>query len=142
MLTTADKQASLRACPLFAGLPNDALGVLAEALTVEAFGAAEDVCVHGEVADCIYVIHQGSLAVFLPGAATAVRTLAAGDLLGEYGMFTGRRTTTVRALEASTLLSLDHARFRAFLFQVPLAMHRLLELTVRRLQEAEQRLHP
>ena len=139
MLTTDVKLGCLKSCALFSKLPQSTLGVLAEAMEEERFDDGEVVCLHGEEADRVYVVHEGRLAVVLPGATAPVRHLDRGEILGEYGMFRGTRTTSIYARGATALLSLDYARFRSFLFQYPAAMHDLLAVTVDRLVEAEAR---
>jgi CRP-like cAMP-binding protein len=139
-LSTIQKQACLKSCPLFAGMEPGTLNVLAEALETEVYSREEEICVHGEEADRVYVIAEGSLAVFLPGADSSIRHMVQGDIFGEYGMFTGARTTTITADVETTLLSMEYSRFKSFLFQYPDAMYELLSVTVDRLGKAEARL--
>jgi CRP-like cAMP-binding protein len=141
MITTNQKQLCLKSCAIFAPLEAETLGVLAEALEAEIFGDGEEVCVFGEQADCVYVIMSGELAVFLPGASQPVRQMKVGDVLGEYGMFSGKRTTTVVSVGESTLLSMEYPRFKAFLSQYPDAMYALLGIAVDRLRKAEATLY-
>lgn len=138
-LSTAEKQTCLKSCPLFAGLETGTFRILAEALETEVFGPKEEVCVHGEEADRVYIVAAGSLAVYLPGADVPVRRMGPGEIFGEYGMLTGARTTTVVAEVTTTLLSMGYARFKPFLFQYPDAMYKLLAVAVARLGEAEAR---
>ncbi len=140
MITTVQKQQCLKACAIFASLEAEALGVLAAAMEAEVFGDGEEVCAFGEPADCVYVVMDGELAVFLPGAAQPVRHLGVGAVLGEYGMFTGKRTTTIVAAGRATLLSMEYPRFKAFLSQYPDAMYTLLATAVDRLSAAEAKL--
>ena len=141
MITTNQKQQCLKGCALFAPLAAEALGVLAEAMAAEVFADGEEVCAFGEQADCVYVVMEGKLAVYLPGAAQPIRQMQAGEVLGEYGMFTGKRTTTIVAAGATTLLSMEYPRFKAFLLQYPDAMYQLLGVAVDRLRKAEARLY-
>jgi CRP-like cAMP-binding protein len=138
-LSSASKLDALRRCGVFARIPAGALGVLAEILTSETLRAGEVLFEHGEPSDRAHVVVSGRLSVRVPGRSEPVRQLAAGQLLGEYGMFGGQvRTATVLADEASVLLSLDYERFRAFLHQFPEAMFVLLGTAVERLLEAER----
>lgn len=141
MITTGQKQQCLKSCALFAPLAAEALGVLAEAMEAEVFADGEEVCVFGEQADRVYVILDGKLAVFLPGSREPIRHMQAGDVLGEYGMITGKRTTTIAAVGATTLLSMEYPRFKAFLSQYPDAMYALLGVAVDRLSKAEAKLY-
>ncbi len=117
------------------------MAVLAEVLETEVYEQGEDICVHGEEADSVYVVVDGSLGVYLPDTKTPIRHLGAGTIFGEYGMFTGARTTTVTADEKTTALSMEYSRFKSFLFQYPDAMYKLLAVAVDRLGTAEARLH-
>ena len=139
MISTAQKQACLQSCSLFSGLDAGTLGVMAEALEVESFADGEDVCLHGEEAECIYLIMQGSVAVMLAGADEPIRRLGPGDIFGEYGMVTGLRTTSIFAEGESVLLSMGYGRFKDLLFQYPDAMYNLLAVAVDRLEKAEAR---
>jgi CRP-like cAMP-binding protein len=141
MITTIRRQQCLKGCAMFAPLEAEALGVLAEAMEAELFGDGEEVCAYGEQAECVYVVLEGRLAVFLPGTDRPIRHLEAGDVLGEYGMFTGKRTTTIVAVGGATLLSMEYPRFKAFLSQYPAAMYALLATAVDRLSATEAKLY-
>ena len=137
-LSLEERTRALEACPVFSRIPPDRLSLLAEMMETESLAPGETLCEHGETSDRVYVVASGSLDVFLPGRPDAVRALAAGDLLGEYGMFTGlKRTATVKAKSEAALLSLDYTRFRAFLLQFPEAALVLLGTAVERLVAAE-----
>jgi CRP-like cAMP-binding protein len=140
MIDTAAKKSCLQTCGLFADLDPSTLGVLAEAMEAESYGADDEVCEYGEQADCVWVIMEGELGVYLPGVEEPVRRMHPGQILGEYGMFGGVRTTTVMAEREAVLLTMDYERFRSFLYQYPQALYRLLEVAVARLEQAEARL--
>jgi len=139
-LNVDEKTRALGACGVLAGVPSEELGLLAEMMHTEHFDAGEILFEHGDASDRIYVVVAGTLAVLLPGAREVVRTLGPGELLGEYGMFTGLvRTATVRADTESVVLSLDYRRFGAFLLQHPRSTLALLATAVERLSESERR---
>ena len=143
MSTTAlnieQRTAALKACTVFANIPADELGVLAEMMTTESLRAGETLFEAGEPSDCVFVVVRGELGVFVGGSSAAVRTLGPGQLLGEYGMFQQNvRTATVRATGEALLLSLDYRRFEAFLLQFPQATLVLLGTAVTRLVELER----
>jgi CRP-like cAMP-binding protein len=138
-LSTASKLGVLGRSGVFARIPPDALGVLAEMMQCESLRAGELLFEQGEPSDRVCVVAQGSLSVLVRGKPAPVRRLGPGELLGEYGMFAGQlRTASARADEASTVLSLDYPRFRAFLLQFPEATLVLLATAVGRLVEAER----
>jgi len=137
-LGAADRLRALGACPVFARLPAEHLAVLAEMLGTERLGPGEVLFERGEAADRVYLVAAGNLGVFLPGRAAPVRSLGAGELLGEYAMFANLvRTATVRAGSEAVLFSLDYRRFRAFLLRFPESALVLLGTAVERLLEAE-----
>ena len=140
-LNVAERIRILGICPVFSAVPADSLGVLAEMMETERFGAGEVLFEHGDSSDRIYVVAAGSLSVLLPGGADPARTLGPGELLGEYGMFSAlARTATVKARTQAVLMSLDYQRFRAFLLQFPEATLALLKTAVQRLIAAEAKL--
>jgi CRP-like cAMP-binding protein len=137
-LSVAERIRTLGICPVFARIPSSQIGVLAEMMETERLETGEALFEHGEPADRMYVVAGGTVGVFLPGRTEPVRTLEAGGLLGEYGMFSARRrTAAVRAETDAVLLSLDYLRFRAFLLQFPEATLALLKTAVQRLIASE-----
>jgi|GEM_PF-2555831 len=137
-LSVAEKIRVLSICSVFARVPPASLGTLAEMMEMERLDAAEVLFEQGEPPERIYVVASGRLKVFVPGRPEPVRTLGAGELLGEYGMFSEHgRTATVKAEIAAVLLSLDYQRFRTFLLQFPETMLVLLKTAVQRLVESE-----
>jgi CRP/FNR family cyclic AMP-dependent transcriptional regulator len=138
-LSTAAKLNALGRCDVFARIPPDTMGVLAEMMETESLGAGDLLFERGEPSDRVYVAVSGTLSVFVEGRDEPVRSLGSGQLLGEYGMFAGQiRTASVRADEAATLISMDYERFRKFLHQYPEATFALLATAVNRLVEAER----
>ena len=138
-MKTAERISLLGTCPVFAGISPAELALLAEMMETERVRPGEILCAAGESADRIYVVAAGRLNVNLPGSQTPLRRLGPGDLLGEYGMFSHQgRTATVLADTETILLSLDYARFRAFLLQYPSATLMLLQTAIERLVHAER----
>jgi CRP-like cAMP-binding protein len=133
----ARRERVLADASVLAHVPHDALRIMAELMRVERFGRGEAVCEPGEPAHGILVVAEGTLEVSVAGCA--VRTLAPGDVLGEYGMFgDGVRTARVVALADAVLLSLDYAPFLEVLRAHPDAMLALWRTTVERLLERER----
>lgn len=138
-LSTAAKLNALGRCDVFARVPPETMGVFAEMMETESLGAGDMLFERGEPSDRVYVVVSGTLSVFVEGRDEPVRSLGAGQLLGEYGMVAGQvRTASVRADAAATLISLDYHRFRKFLHQFPEATFALLATAVGRLVEAER----
>jgi len=142
-MNAAAREQVLTRSSVFAGVPRADLAMLAELMRTESFDADALVMEAGEPADCVYVVAEGTLSVHLPNSAQRIRTLRAGDVLGEYGILAGSvRTTTVRADEPVVLLSLEYERFQEYLLRFPTALWVLFEDAVRRLLAAERRSPP
>jgi len=75
------------------------------------FAAGEPVVEQGALADSLYVVDSGELAVLVDdgdGARVEVGTLSAGDAFGEMALLTGEpRTATVQARTEASLYRID-----------------------------------
>jgi len=140
MLSIEQKREALRRCPLFSQLEVTEIGVLSESMEEELFHVGEEVCLAGETADRVYIIYEGALAVYLPNLPEPVRVLRPSQVFGEYGMVTQTRTTTIKAVETTTMLSMSYERFQNFLLSYPAALFELFRTSVNRLIGAEKRL--
>lgn len=139
-LSLAERIEALSRCEVFRGVPMKDLHVLAEMMETEQVDAGEALFELGEPADRVFVIASGTVSVHILNQPEPVRTMGRGEVVGEYGMFTGStRTAAVRAETKAALLSLDYGRFRAFLLQFPEAALVLLRGAVERLVAAERR---
>jgi CRP-like cAMP-binding protein len=131
---------ALHNCAFFSTVPETNLTALAQAMREERFEKGEVICEAGDSGDQVYVVMSGALEVRVPSDEGPARRLAPGDLFGEYGMFDGGlRTATVTCIEPSRLLTLDYARFRAFLLDFPETMFSIFGATVDRLLALERR---
>jgi CRP-like cAMP-binding protein len=137
-LSNANKKLALQACNKFSGLSSDAIGLLAATTETEIFQEGEKIFSYGETSDRAYVIVSGEVDIYLPSLPQPVRTLANGELFGEYGLFANERSASVKAKTEAVLLSIEYSRFRACLFEAPQVMYRLFELAVNRLIELEK----
>lgn len=141
-MDTASKLDTLRTSELFRKVPHSDLRAFAESLRVEHFRANEAVCMLGDVADRIFIVASGELGIWIAGAKKGskkkVRTLGRGQLIGEYGLFTGQvRNADVLCETDAVLLSVEYDRFRDFLDLFPGTTYALLEETVHRLLAAQ-----
>lgn len=137
-MNTDEKLRALNASDFFRKVPRTDLRAFAESLRVENFEKGETVCRDGEVADRIFVVASGELEVRLPKFKGRAPKVAPGEIIGEYGLFTGQiRTADVVSRTNSTLLSLEYDRFREFLDQFPDTTYALLDQTVQRLLAAQ-----
>lgn len=91
----------------------------------------------GDRADRLYFLASGRLEVVEKGSV-----IAAGQMFGEIAFFApeGRRTGTVRCLEAATVLSLDDTTFKELLFQNPAFGFEVVRLLAGRLSADVRRL--
>lgn len=139
-MDTADRVEMLRASKLFRMVPEPDLRAFAESLRVEQFRKGETICEADDVADRIFLIASGTVEVRLAGDNRHRPQFGAGEIIGEFGLFTRRRTATVVSLTDSTVLSLDNERFRNFLHLFPSTTYALLGETVNRLLATENEL--
>jgi CRP-like cAMP-binding protein len=97
--------ARLAAIPLFAGLGDDDLSLLAGAAREVAVDAGETLAVQGQPGHAMYAIESGTADVIADGARRAI--LRPGDIFGEIAMLaTGHRTASVVATSPMRLIAL------------------------------------
>lgn len=102
--------------PVFAGMPEDEIGLIAGCGRNVRFDADETIFRQGEPADVFYVVRHGTVAIghFVPprGELT-IETLEAGDLLGWSWLFPPYRAHfDARALSAVRATQFDGACLR------------------------------
>jgi ATP-binding cassette, subfamily B, bacterial len=113
----------LRGVPLFAGLEEGALVVIAEELVVERYPAGAKVVVQGEPGDRFYILNEGEAEVLIEDrhGRRRVNLLTEGDYFGEVALLTqgGVRSSTVRAITPVELYSLAHDDLTALMEREP-----------------------
>lgn len=96
---------------LFAGLPGELVGKIAQAMRREDVAAGKGVIVEGEDGDRFYVLLQGMLGVSTRGMGGR-GVLRPGDYFGEVSLAMNvPRTASVHALTPSVVASCDRAAF-------------------------------
>ena len=99
--------------PIFAGLPERVLGLIADKLRVVHVVPGAQVLREGEHAHSMFVVRDGELQVLKRGKGGVEYKLAllrTGDCLGEMSLIDIQpRSATVRAVDAATLYVLDLA---------------------------------
>ena len=109
---------ALTACPLFTGLPEDAVDALAAASRLQTYFHRESVVRQGEVSRALFVLAAGEATVEVDGQVVA--TLHPGDVFGEMAFLSGEpRTATARALGNLTVVEVDANALRDLLARHP-----------------------
>jgi CRP-like cAMP-binding protein len=108
---TSIEVSDLALTPLFAGLNDADLHVVAEWLEVEKVSPGRDLTHEGASGYAFFVLHEGAAQVIVGG--NAVRALEAGDFFGEIAILgSGRQTATVRVTEPAVVWTMFGTRFR------------------------------
>ena len=132
--TTADPVvAALGRVPLFSALSAEDLATLATVTTIRPLEVGTELTREGEVGDEFFVIEHGVVAI--SAHDHQLRTLAAGDFLGEIAiLFGGLRTATAVATEPGSLLVLPKADFLELLAANPSIEDKILATASERLR--------
>ncbi len=97
----------------------------------------------GEVGDCMYVIQEGQVEVFLEedGEATRLAVLDEGDLFGEMALIEHEvRSATVRALGTVRVLTVDKDTFLRRIHEDPSLAYRIMQKMSHRIRELHHEL--
>jgi CRP-like cAMP-binding protein len=92
----------------------------------------------GDVGDCLYVVQDGQVDIVAEreGRDTVLRTLEAGELLGEMAIFDHEvRSATARARGPARLLTVDKKNFMRRINEDPSIAFRVIETMSRRIRE-------
>ena len=130
-----DSRDALAGCALFAGLPEDALALLAATAHRQAFAPGEAVVREGEASRALYVVASGEAAVVHGGHEVA--RVGKGDVFGEMAFLSGApRAATVRAGSALAVVEVDSHALGALLVE----RRELAEELANRMAERQQEL--
>lgn len=115
---SAASRVPLDSCPLFEGLPREAVDELAAGASLRSVRAGETIIREGEEGDCLFVIAEGQARTEKrtpSGDAWTVRFYEKGGVFGELSLLDRvRRSATVVAETDGTLLVIARDRFVAF----------------------------
>ena len=129
---------ALERCPLFAGLPESGLRLLAGTARWHEFAPGEAVVREGEASRAMFVVARGEAAVERSGAAIA--RVGAGEVFGEMAFMSGApRAATVRAGSALTVVEIDSQALGALLFHQSALAEELAARMAERQQELAAR---
>jgi CRP/FNR family cyclic AMP-dependent transcriptional regulator len=145
---TADIDA-LRACPLFDGVDDGTLGLIAGLLRVRRFRRAETIFHAGDPGDALFIVVTGEVKIILPsedGSDPAIlTTIPAGGFFGALALLDGApRSATAVALDAVTCHVLHRDAFARLLDEqssLRQALMRTLAHEIRRLTAQLEDLH-
>ena len=136
--------ALLRNVPLFAGLDEQQLSVLARSIVRKNVGRNAKIIVAGEPTDSLYIVLYGRLKVLMSdeqGREVILSILGPGEFFGEMGLLDDSpRSASVVSLEACELLTISKTDFKRNLaenFELSLTVMRGL---VKRLREADRKI--
>ena len=130
--------------PLFAGLDEQQLGVLARVIVRKSFGRNVEIIGAGDPTDSLYIVISGRLKVLMGdehGREVILSILGRGEFFGEMGLLDDSpRSASVVTLEACELLTISKTDFKHSLsdnFELSLMVMRGL---VKRLREADRKI--
>jgi CRP/FNR family transcriptional regulator, cyclic AMP receptor protein len=128
----------LRRVPLFHGLTDKQLEVLARSFTERSFDAGRELTSEGAGGVGFFVIESGEATVTVDGEER--RTLGPGDYFGELALLDGgSRTATITATAPGRAWGLAAWEFRPLVEQNGALAWPLLEQLASRIRELEQR---
>ncbi|MCP9485584.1 MAG: Crp/Fnr family transcriptional regulator [Gaiellaceae bacterium MAG52_C11] len=124
--------------PLFAGLKERNLKLLANSLKERSFGEGETIAAEGKSGVGFFVIVEGEATVSVDGKERA--TLRAGDHFGELALIDdGARTATVTAATPLRCYAMTSWEFRPLVQENATVAWHLLENLAKRLRAADAR---
>ncbi|MBI4226794.1 MAG: patatin-like phospholipase family protein [Candidatus Omnitrophica bacterium] len=126
--SSVHKQRTLKPLPLFAGLTDDELALVAQRARLVDVGKDELVYTEGDPPDALYVVVTGRARIFARGVTSQEETLQyvhRGDYFGVISLLTQQpHTVTVKAINDCLLVKIRQADFDALLKAIPsLAVH-------------------
>jgi len=129
----------LQSSEVFTSVPLNELRLLASMFEEKRYAQGDIICRAGDKAGEVFIVAEGNIQVFLPGAKKVTDVVGPRTVLGEYGMFTdATRNATLMAAEPAVLLSLDYHRFERFLLAFPESSLKLFKQTVQKFMAQQQ----
>jgi len=130
----------LQSVPLFQGMTDRSIGVIADLAEPATFAAGDTLTREGDPGDSFIVLTSGTADV--RQGDRSIRTLGAGDFLGEISLIDGGpRTATVTALTELDLLVIGQREFSALLTEVPGLAHKIMVNLAGRVRELDERVY-
>jgi CRP/FNR family transcriptional regulator, cyclic AMP receptor protein len=133
----------LRRVPLFEGLSDAALLLLARVARSKTFPRHAYVFYQDDPGDAAYLVRSGSITILLAtsdGRELVISELSPGECFGELALLTrAPRSASAVARKESELVVLPRAEFLAELEREPKLMRQVLEVTAQRLRASTER---
>ncbi len=104
----------LKRVPLFAGIEDSLLGILAEIMSLESQPAGTYLCKQGGPGDACFIVGHGKVDVLIGEGEEEKKlaTLSAGNVVGEVALIDGKkRSASVRAQTQVTVFTLSRDDF-------------------------------
>jgi len=126
---------------LFRNLPQEHLQALESAAERMLFPAGETIFRHGDPADWLYVVEEGTVDIVLPseGEEIVLASFAPGSFFGELGLFDQQpRNATARAAADTRLVAVPAAAITRMIDEDPAAARHFLRVVTQRLRAADE----
>jgi CRP-like cAMP-binding protein len=129
---------ALRAIPLFSGMSDRSIEIIAEIVREASFPAGASLVKEGEPGESFMIIREGTATVDQGGRR--LRELGAGDFLGEISLIDGgTRTASVTATDPVAVMVIDRPGFQRLMSEFPVIRFDLVSALTQRLrQRAEE----
>jgi CRP/FNR family transcriptional regulator, cyclic AMP receptor protein len=125
---------ALRAIPLFSGMSDRSIEIIAEIVRDASFPAGASLVKEGEPGESFMIIREGTATVEQSGRM--LRELGTGDFLGEIALIDGGpRTASVTALGPVNALVIDRAGFSRLMSEFPVIRFDLVSALTQRLRQ-------
>ena len=136
-----ESPSDLKSIPLFKELNPEHLQTIADELQEKSFKDGEIVFEAGDTGDCLYIIKEGGVRIYIKAGETGeeitLSELNAGDYFGEMALLTGEpRSASVQASGDVTLLQLDKDGFENIISKNPKMTLSISHMLSQRLKDA------
>ncbi len=129
----------LRSIPLFEGLADDDVRVLASSVTQKPFKAGQLIFNLGDAGTEMYIVADGHVNIHLPGDASrrvSLKDISRGEYFGELALFDDKpRSASALATTDAVLLELTRDTLSSYLERRPRAAMAILRTMAERLRE-------
>lgn len=141
MAATTELASTLSETPLFSGLEQGELQLIAEAMRPVAFKSGQSIFGRGDFGSELYVVREGRVKVSVltaEGRELAFSHIRKGELFGEIAMLDGgERTADATALSAVKAMSLSRTALDDAIRRAPALADNIIRFLCRRLRETD-----